>query len=148
VVPTLDIRVTIRIFDGGSVCINGVPDLDIAYFIATSFLNTLYAYLVLNLPLPKDRSARVNFVPPPPIQDDDLAILGDVQEDEFPEKAPKRPRKKRAVSKAEKEEPRHSILDVFRLGDGKGPLNNDDPDAIAALLAQVDDTYGDGFFDS
>lgn len=151
VVPLLDIRVTIRIFDKGSVCINGVPDLHVAYFIAASFCNTLYAYLVLNMPLPVDRSARSKFVPAP-LNFEEMATLGarsDDEEEPAVKEKVQRPRKKRAVAAEPVKNAvasRHSIMDMFRLGDGRTPL--DDPDAIALLLAQVDEPQEKGFFDS
>lgn len=155
VVPPLNIKVTIRIFDKGSVCINGVPDLDLAYFIVTSFLYTLDAYLVACMPLPKGRTSQINFPLPAllstPVQTPQL-LSG--QEKTSGAKVTgsagvKKTRKKRAVAvdvnplaMPEK----HSILNVFRLG---GQVDEEDPDMLAALLIeQMDGPQDKGFFDS
>ena len=147
VVPPLGIKVTIRIFNKGSVCINGVPDIDLAKFIATSFLNTLRAYLVMNLPLPAGRTAQINFAQPvPPAQPaQSLALSVEEGASDAAEKVPvKRSRKKRAVA-VEQPHEKSSILDVFRVGNAL----EEDPDAmVAMLIEQMNGPQEKGFFDS
>jgi len=128
-VPPHDIKVTARIFDTGSVCINGVPNLSDAIFIMNELLDSLDAYLCCNIPLPKDA--------PHALQSE---TIKNVKKRVRQEKS-KETHSKKKVSAPEQ---KTSILDAFRINAGP-PVEELD---IMAIIAEMDGEQGKGFFDS
>lgn len=128
-VPPYDIKVTARIFDTGSVCINGVPNLADAIFIMNKLLDSLDAYLCCNVPLPKDTHHAL--------------------QEETLKKAKKhgrsdRPKGVGARKKTRGTEEKTSILDAFRPNAGP-PVDDID---IMEIIAEMDGVQGKGFFDT
>lgn len=129
-VPPHDIKVTTRIFDTGSVCINGVPNLIDAVFIMNKLLDSLDAYLRCNVPLP------VN-VPHA------LQVEAVKKRKREAKASGERPKRATIRKKARVDQEKTSILDAFRPV-ARAPEELD----IMAIIAEMDSEPARGFFDS